>query len=81
MNLEKMYQEEDLFPREITSYETRYYGLLFYNEENKDSFDSNHAIIYREKIDDIEAVLSDIISFYKDKGIRPNIYQSINEEG
>ncbi len=67
MNFEKMYLEEDLFPREITSYETRYYGLLFYNEENKDSFDSNHAIIYRDKIQDIEVVLSDIISFYAKK--------------
>ena len=50
MKLEKMYIEEDLFPREITSYETRYYGLLFYNEDNKDSYDSNHAIIYKERI-------------------------------
>lgn len=81
MNLKKMYLEEDLFPREITLYETRYYGLLFYNEENKDSFDSNHAIIYREKIHNIEAVLSDIIDFYRKKDIRPNIYQSISEEG
>ena len=81
MNFKKMYLEEDLFPREITSYETRYYGLLFYNEQNKESFDSNHAIIYREKIDDIETVLSDVISFYRNKGIRPNIYQSISEEG
>lgn len=81
MNLEKMYLEEDLFPREITSYEKRDYGFLFYNEENKDSFDSNHAIIYREKIHDIEIVLNDIISFYRKKGIRPNIYQSISDEG
>ena len=75
MNYEKMYLEEDLFPREITSYETRYYGLLFFNEKNKDSFDSNHAIIYREKIQDVEKVLNDIVSFYRTKGIRPNIYQ------
>ncbi len=76
-----MYMEEDLFPREITSYETRYYGLLFYNEENKESFDSNHAIIYRDKVHDIKVVLNEIISFYKSKGIRPSIYQSIREEG
>ena len=30
MNLEKIYREEDLFPREITSYEERDYGFLFY---------------------------------------------------
>lgn len=29
----------------------------------------------------LEEVLSDIISFYTQKGIRPNIYQSICEEG
>ena len=81
MNFEKMYLEEDLFPREITLYEKREYGFLFYNEENKDSFDSNHAIIYREKIQDIEMVLKNIISFYRKKGIKPNIYQSIREEG
>jgi len=81
MDIKKMYLEEDLFPREITSYEKRDYGFLFYNEENKESFDSNHAIIYREKVHDLEMVLRDIIDFYKGKGIRPNIYQSICEEG
>ncbi|MBQ8312196.1 MAG: GNAT family N-acetyltransferase [Clostridia bacterium] len=81
MNFEKMYLEEDLFPREIASYEKRDYGLLFYNEENKDSFDSNHAIIFKEKIYDIKMVLRDILNFYFEKGIRPNIYQSIRDEG
>ncbi len=81
MNFEKMYLEEDLFPREISSYETRYYGLLFYNENNKDSYDSNHAIIYKAKINNIDFVLNDIVNFYKLKYIRPSIYQSIREEG
>ncbi len=81
MNLEKMYREEDLFPKEITFFEKRDYGLLFYNEENKASFDSNHALIYKDKISDLEEVLADIVSFYKGKGIRPVIYQSILEEG
>ena len=81
MNLEKYYMEEDLFPREITSFEEKDYGILFYNDENKDSFDSNHAIIYREKVSDLSAVLYDIINFYKSKGITPNIYQSINDDG
>ncbi len=81
MDFKKMYLEEDLFPREITSYEARNYGYLFYNENNKDSFDSNHAIIYRDKVHDVEMVLSDIINFYRNKGIRSSIYQSIGEEG
>lgn len=81
MNLNKIYTEEDLFPREITQWEKRDYGFLFYNEENKDSFDSNHAIIFKNRVSDLEKVLNDIIWFYKEKGIRPSIYQSICEEG
>lgn len=73
--------EEDLFPREITLWEKRDYGFLFYNEENKDSYDSNHAIIFKEKIFDIKQVLDDIIGFYTEKGIRPSIYQSICDDG
>lgn len=81
MDLKKIYIEEDIFPREITSWEERDYGFLFYNEENKDSFDSNHAIIFRERVSDLKQVLKDIIWFYTQKGIRPSIYQSICEEG
>ena len=29
MKLDKIYREEDLFPREITTYEERDYGILF----------------------------------------------------
>lgn len=81
MNLEKYYMEEDLFPREITSFEEKEYGILFYNDGNKDSFDSNHALIFREKVGDLPAVLQDIINFYKSNGINPNIYQSISDDG
>lgn len=80
-NLEKIYVEEDLFPKGITSFELRDYGLLFFNEEDKDSFDANHALIYKHRISDLGEVLEDITSFYKGKGINPTIYQSISEEG
>ena len=81
MDLNKMYLEEDLFPREITSYEERDYGYLFYNMQNKDSYDSNHAVIFKDKIDNIDKVLQDILDFYEKRHITPNIYQSIREEG
>lgn len=81
MNLEQIYLEEDLFPREITAYEKRDYGLLFYNENNKDSYDSNHGIIFKNKIDDIHKTLEDITAFYLKKGIKPIIYQSITDDG
>ncbi len=81
MNLQKIYNEEDLFPREITSYEEREYGLLFYNEKNKDSYDSNHALIFRDKITDLGEVLDEIAGFYREMEIVPNIYQSICDDG
>lgn len=81
MDLNKMYMGEDLFPREIALYEKRSYGLLFYNEENKDSYDSNHAIIFRKNVTELKPVLDDIILFYSEKGIKPIIYQSIRDNG
>ncbi len=81
MNLEKIYREEDLFPREITFWEERDYGFLFYSEENKDSYDSNHAVIFRNRITDLNHVLEDIVTFYVEKGLKPVIYQSISDEG
>lgn len=81
MNLQNIYREEDLFPREITTWEKRDYGYLFYNEDNKDSYDSNHAVIFKKDISDLGQVLDDIVKFYKAKGIKPSIYQSICDEG
>lgn len=81
MDLEKIYSEEDLFPKEITSWIERPYGLLFFNEDNKDSYDSNHALIFREQVNDLNLALEEILRFYTDKGITPSIYQSITDDG
>ena len=78
---EKIYLEEDLFPREITLWEEREYGFLFYNEDNKDSYDSNHAVVFKDRVTDLSQVLDDIVKFYVDKGMKPIIYQSISDEG
>ena len=50
MDLNQIFLEEDLFPREFVPYVTREYGMLFYDESNRDSYDSNHAVIFKEKI-------------------------------
>ena len=80
MNLQECYEEEDLFPKIFTGYEERDYGILFYNTENKDSFDSNHAVIYKDRIQDLQKTLKDIADFYKTKGSRPIIYQSMSDD-
>ena len=81
MDLENIYHEEDLFPREFAAYAEREYGLLFFNDSNKDSYDSNHAIIFKDKITDLHSVLADITAFYREKGIKPVVYQSITDDG
>ena len=53
--LKNCYLEEDLFPKLFTKSEERPYGILFYNPDNRDSYDSNHAVIYKDKIDDLSA--------------------------
>lgn len=81
MNLEKIFLEEDLFPREFAAYEEREYGLLFYDEANKDSYDSNHAVIFKEKITNLDVVLQDVTQFYRSKGMKPILYQAMADEG
>ena len=81
MNIDKIFREEDLFPREFANFEARDYGILFYDVNNKDSYDSNHAVIFKDKITDLDAVLADIRSFYQSKGQSPIIYQATDEEG
>ena len=80
MNLQECYVEEDLFPMIFTEYEERDYGFLFYNTDNKDSYDSNHAVIYKDRIHDLRQVLADITGFYKMKCSRPIIYQSMSDD-
>ena len=67
-------REENEFPKLFTCYHETEYGILFYNEHNKDSFDSNHAVLYPEHIDNLSAVLQNIADFYKMKNITPSIY-------
>lgn len=67
-------QEEIDFPKRFASYLEKDYGILFYMEDNKDSYDGNHACIYPEKITDLGAVLDDITTFYKELGMRASIY-------
>lgn len=67
-------QEENEFPKRFASFTEKDYGILFFMEDNKDSYDGNHACIYPEKITDLGAVLDDIAAFYKELGIRASIY-------
>lgn len=76
MNIkEKILRTEDEASKAFASYIEKDYGILYYNDDNKESHDSNHAILYADKISDIEHTLRDIKDFYLSKGITPRIYQ------
>lgn len=62
-------------PKAFASYIEKDYGIIFFNEDNKQSHDSNHAVLYADKITDIEYTLLDIRDFYLSKGITPRIYR------
>lgn len=81
MDMTRFYREEDLFPREFTHTTARPWGILFHNEENRDSYDSNHALLFRDRVDDLPAVLAEITDFYRSRGLHPIIYQSILDSG
>lgn len=79
MDMLPFYREEDLFPREFTHVTPRPWGMLYHNADNPDSFDSNHALLYRTE--KLSPILDEIVDFYRDIGAHPVIYQSILDDG
>ena len=78
--MQSIKQEEIDFPKRFASYVEKDYGILFYMEDNKDSYDGNHACIYPEKISDLGAVLDDIAAFYRKFGSRASIYHPFEKD-
>ena len=76
----KIIKEEMEFPKSFTFYEERDYGLLFHNADNLNSGDSNHTVLFPEKITDLRYVLKDIADFYESKCICPYIYHPLVED-
>jgi len=73
--------EEDLFPKSFTNFIEKEFGILFYNEDNKISHDSNHALFYKSKVHDLDLALDFITEFYTKMGIQPRIYQAVADTG
>ena len=80
-DMQPFFREEDLFPREFTNTLACPWGILYHNPDNPDSYDSNHALIFRDQVDDLPAVLAEIADFYFSRGLHPVIYQSILDDG
>jgi len=80
-NIKAIMLEEDMFPKAFTNFSEKDFGVLFYNEQNKNSYDSNHALINKNKITDLGSVLDFITEFYTKMNINPNVYQAVEDEG
>jgi hypothetical protein len=65
---------ESEYQKAFTNYIVQDYGILFYNMDNKFSYDSNHAILYPDKIHRLDEVLEEIKAFYLQRDIVPRIY-------
>jgi len=73
-NVKRMLDTELHFPQRFTNMVQKNYGFIFFNEGNKNSWDSNHAVI--TDLIGVESSVRDIESFYKSKGINPRIFCS-----
>lgn len=80
-NIEAIKLEEDMFPKTFSNFVEKDFGILFYNENNKNSYDSNHAVIYKNRTTDLVSALDFITEFYTSMNISPNIYQAVEDEG
>jgi Acetyltransferase (GNAT) family. len=75
--LEKIKHLEYYFPQIFADTEQREFGVMFYNTDNFDSHDSNHAIILNHC--NYEQAVSEITEFYLSKQLNPRIYSSLEE--
>lgn len=72
----KILKAEQNYPNLFSSFEERDWGCLFFNEDNKGSFDSNSAVITADEVTD--EILAEIDAFYNEKNLTPR-YKHINE--
>ena len=77
---EMIKQEEIDFPKQFASYVEKEYGILYYMEHNKDSYDGNHACILPHRITDLGDVLEDIKVFYQKLGIRASVWHPYKKD-
>ena len=75
--LEKIKHLEYFFPKIFSYMEERNFGVIFYNADNFDSNDSNHAVILHDC--DYEKALWEIKEFYISKKLEPRVYSSLEE--
>ena len=74
-NLKRLIETERHYAKRFTNVTPKSYGIIYWNEGNKESYPSNHAII--TDFIGVEASLKDICSFYRSKNITPVLFHSL----
>ena len=75
---QKIINTEYIFPKSFSNLQETYYGMLFYNKDNPDSHDSNHAIISKyDENTDFDGIIKEIKEFYLSKNLSPRIYSNL----
>ncbi|MDD4686618.1 MAG: GNAT family N-acetyltransferase [Candidatus Cloacimonetes bacterium] len=74
-NMNRLKETELHYPQRFANMSQKDYVLIFWNEGNKASRESNHAVI--TDYIGVESSLRNIESFYKAKGILPCIFSSL----
>lgn len=72
---ERILKTELDFPKYISNSQATPYGMLYWDEADKENHNLNHAIIYPNLIKDLKPVLEEIAQFYLARGIQPRIHQ------
>lgn len=75
--LNRLIDTEVHFAKRFTNVTPKPYGVIYWNEANKESYASNHAII--TDFIGLEGSLKDICNFYRTKDITPVLYPSLKE--
>ena len=71
---ESILTEEAEYPKNFASYKKFEFGIAFYFEKSKELHEGNHAILFPEKIKNLESALNEITKFYINKDIEPAIF-------
>ncbi len=73
--MNRLIETELHYPQRFSNMVNKNYGLVFFNEGNKASHESNHAVI--TDYIGVESSVRDVEFFYKGKGINPRFSHSL----
>lgn len=72
---ERILKTELDFPKYISNSMSTSFGMLYWDESDKENHSLNHALLYPDLVSDLTQVLTEIAEFYLSRGIQPRIHQ------